>query len=213
MLLFFRVCRPQNIMVCSGKRCKANYTFSAEKYTWFTVWKLTPPPQPFHVSLTTIKTKQNKKRPIFFTTSDIWQLQNDSALSVSTLSEHFHTYWDVFTLAICCCAHAHCKKQAWQRQLCQQGSSFSRYEISGGQCQIPRKWHPKQWDYPHVLCVFSPQGQECPSNVCTQSLRACHIYIQSVSLWCVVAKSPFRRSLHHPSFFLFFSFLFAVMLQ
>lgn len=44
-------------MVFLGKRCKANCTFSAEKYTWFTVWKL--PPQPFHV-FTHNKQKHNK---------------------------------------------------------------------------------------------------------------------------------------------------------
>lgn len=39
---FVHVCRPYNILIYLGKRCKANCTFSAEKYTWFTVWKLLP---------------------------------------------------------------------------------------------------------------------------------------------------------------------------
>lgn len=106
---FVHVCRLQNIMFCLGKRCKANCTFSAEKYTRFTVWKL--PPNHFMCSLTTNKTKTKHKRLVFFTTSDIWQFQNASAQSVSTLSEHFHRYRDVFTLAVYCCALTHCKKQ------------------------------------------------------------------------------------------------------
>lgn len=159
------------------KRCKANCTFSAEKYTWFTVWKLPPdPPTPTFVHLQ--QSKQKHKRPVFFTTSDIWQFQNTSAQSVSTLSEHFHSYWDVFTLV----APTHAVRRKWRRQ---QGSSVSCYEISGRRCQnFPKKWRPKQVDYPpRVLFVFGPQGAKRAVSARPAFVLAlrgpCHIYTQS----------------------------------
>lgn len=129
----FRVCRPQKIMVCVGKRCKANCTFSAEKYTWFTVWKSTPPPPTIScVHLQQSKTKH--KIAVFFTTSHIWQFKNTSAQCVSTISEHFRRHWDVFT---CCCSPAHHEKQVWRRQLRWQGPFSSVIRCETGNTEFP----------------------------------------------------------------------------
>lgn len=107
-------------------------------------------------SLTTIKTKQNIKDQSSSPPQTSGSFETPlRSLSVHYQSISYHRYQDVFTLAVYCCAHEHCKKQVCQQQLCQQGSSFSCYEISGGQGHICRKWHPKQWDHPHVLLVFS----------------------------------------------------------
>ena len=93
---FVHVCRPQNIMVCLGKRCKAKCTFSAEKYTGFTVWKLPPPPppplQPFMCSLTTNETDQSSSSP---------QTSGSFKTPLRSLSVHYQSMFIVTVLYSC----------------------------------------------------------------------------------------------------------------
>lgn len=59
---------------------------------------------------------------------------------------------------------------------------------------------------PCVVCVQSTGARVPVQRLYPVSEGLSHLHTVRVPLWCVVAKSPFRRSLHHPSFFLFFLF-------
>lgn len=186
------MCRPQNIMVCLGKRCKANCTFSAEKYTWFTVWNPPLPTITWSCSLTTNKTEH--KRPVFFTILDMWQFQNASAQSVSTLSEHFQSHWDAFTYSNTTVPTHTLRIKCGKKATVHGVLLLSCSEISGR--QIPQKWHPRQQDCPHMLsCVQSTRAKRAvtarPAFVLSLN-KARHVYIQSVSL--CGARSYFRGS-------------------
>lgn len=151
----------QAIMVCLGKRCKANCTFSAEKYTWFTVWKL-PPHTHTHThkqtTISCVNNNQNKtehKRPVFFTTSDRWQFWNSSAQCVSTLSEHFHRYWDVFTQSTVAPVHT-------TRSMCDKGNCANRvlfFLLEDIRQATPNSQEMTSKTMILSLCAACPRGQ------------------------------------------------------
>lgn len=180
------------------KRCKANCTFSAEKYTWFTVWKLPPlPPQQFHV-FTTIKTKRNIKDQSSSPPPTHGSFKTPLR-SVSILSEHFHRYWmSLLSSMLHPCTQ---REGSVTKATVPTGSSSSCYKIPDRQRWIARKWHPKQWSSPSALSLHRGKAScDRPSSVFSPSPRAGRIYVQSVSpLWCIMAKSLFTGSLHrHP---------------
>lgn len=147
---FVCVCRPQNIMIFLGKRCKANCTFSVEKYTWFTVWKPPPLPQPFHV-FTYNKQKQKHKR--LFTTSNIWQFQM-SAQSVSQLSEHCQSNWDVFTLPIIKCDKGNCANMG----------PLSGWDITQAKPNSQEVISTTMRGSPFIVCVRSTEAKSAVSD-------------------------------------------------
>lgn len=161
----------------------------------------------FMCSLTTIKTKH--KRPVFFTTSDIWQFQNASAVCPSV---HYQSIF--IDIGMSLLSHYIVAPMHTVRHKCdkgKQGSSFSCYEISGRQGQIPRKWHPKQWDYPHVLHVFCPQGQQSKAVTAPPAfvLGLQGSVTSRYSLFpSVVAKSLERKFISSKYFLFFFFFAF-----
>lgn len=211
---FVHVCRPQNIMFCLGKRCKANCTFSAEKYTWFTVWKL--PPNHFMCSLTTNKTKQNIKDQ----SSSPPQTSGSFKTPLRSLSVHYQSIFIDIGMSlhlqfIVVPSHT-------VRSKCDKGNCANRGPLSpvmrfqAGKAKFPGNDIQNNETIP-MCCVCSVHRSntrcDCPSSVCIQSLRARHIYIQSVFLCGARSPNLFRWRLHHPSLFFLFLFFFAVTFQ
>lgn len=203
---FLRVCRPQIIMVCLGKRCKANCTFSAEKYTWFTVWKL-PPPQPFHV----ITYNNQNKEIIKDQSSSPPQTSGSFKSPLHSLSVHYQSIFidtgmSLFLQFIVALMHT-------VRSKCDKGNGANRGPLSpvmryqAGKARIPEMTSTTRRLTP-ICCVCSVhRGKvscDCLSSVCTPvSEGSSHLHTVRVPLLCAIAKSLFRGSLRQPSFFLF----------
>lgn len=168
-----------------------------------------PPPTPPPTTISCVHNNQNKtehKRPIFFTTPTSGSFETPlRSVSVHYQSIFIDTGMSLLSLSL----HPRTQQEASvTKATVPTGSSSSCYKISGRQRWIPSKWHPKQWYCPHVLCVFSPQGQSelwLPiQRLLSVSEGSLHLHTVRVPLRCIMAKSLFTGSLHHPSFFLFF---------
>lgn len=200
----------QNRIVCLGKRCKANCTFSAEKYTWFTIWKLLPPhpPSPPHLFTYNSQNKTEHKRPVFFTTSDIWQFQNTP---LHSLSVHYQSIFIVIGMSlllqfivVSTHTHTHCKKQVTKATV-PTGVLLLLLGISSRQCFSSDTTSETVRLSPRVERV-RPQGQRdlrAPSSACPPPEGPSHRHTVCVAPWCVVGKSLFRGRVR----FFLFSFL------
>lgn len=107
----------------------------------------------------------------------MWQFQNASAQSVSTLSEHFQSHWGAFTYSNTAVPTRTLRIKCGKRQLCM-GSSFSRYEISDRQIS-PEVTSRTTRLSPHVVVCSVHKGKascDRPSSVCTQSQQGPFTY-------------------------------------
>lgn len=202
---FVHVCRPQNIIVCLGKRCKANCTFSAEKYTWFTVWKL--PPQPSHVFTYNNQNETKHKRLVFFTTRHLAVSKCLCAVCQYIIRAFSYRSGCLYSCYLLLRPHT-----PWE-------ASVTKATVPTGVLLLLlrdiRQAMPNSQEVtsktmrvsPCVTCFQSTGAKQAVTahpGVCTQSPRVRHIYTVRLPLWCAVSKWLFRGSLHHPTFFFFF---------
>lgn len=200
------MCRPQNIMVCLGKRCKANCTFSAEKYTWFTVWKLPP-------STISCVHLQQSKQNIKDQSSSPPQTSGSFKTHLRSLSVHYQSIFidigmSVLSQYIVAPTHT-------VRHKCDKGnrgplSPVMRHQA--GKAKFP-EMTSKTIRLSHVLHVFCSQEKSklwLPiQRLYSVSKGPSHLDTVCFPLWL---PNLLRGSLYHPSIF-FFSFFFAVTFQ